>query len=240
MSRSFTKTAAGFAKQFALRGLAAAVVLAGLTASTVRAQDNSNDVIRPLTKQGSAAMIFHLNGLGNFGLSGPTIGPGVRSVDSAGGNSMVPGIGFKYFPTDDIAIRILLAFQGVESGKVDLPSGKYQRNSTGAGFGAEYHFRPLYSTSPYIGAQIAFFTENEKLTVNTTDVYNNKVTSFGVAALAGFDWFFTRGLALGGEMKLGFTSSSIVKKNPAGGNDEPTNTDIGIGTDGNVHLLVYF
>lgn len=240
----------------------AAACLILCTATLATAQDNA-DIIRPLTKSGSAAFVFTINGLGDFGLSGPVIGSSAMptvQVDTAGnivaftegGNVVMPGIGFKYFVTDDMALRFGLAFRAFEEGKEELdqramggPTGKVQRNTTGINFGAEYHFRPLFSTSPYLGAAISFLTDNWKNTFRSTTLFNWKSTSFGVSAIGGFNWFFTRGLAIGAEYGLGFTSTSTVIEHRDAGilkQDEPTNTDVGFGTNGggNIHLVVYF
>ncbi|HEX5316543.1 MAG TPA: hypothetical protein VFX22_07830, partial [Candidatus Kapabacteria bacterium] len=71
-------------------------------------------------------------------------------------------------------------------------------------------------------------------------------STFGVQALAGFDWFFTRGLCLGGEVSLGFasTSSSKTGSNEAGTASVTTTyqsvTTIALATGASVHLNVYF
>lgn len=256
MTRSFTKFAAACLLTFGL-------------ASVSTAQDNAP--IRPLTKSGSAAFVFSLSGLGDFGLSGPVIGssaiPEAFTIDSAGkvttvgttkgGNIVMPGVGFKFFVSDNMALRLGLAFRAFEEGKEEIdqtalggPRGKEQRNTTGINFGAEYHFRPLYSTSPYIGAAISFLTDNHKSVYtgagagNTTQ-FNWKSTSFGVQAIGGFNWFFTEGIALGAEYGVGFASTSTVIERTSLGitkQDEPTNTDVGIGTNGggNINFVVYF
>jgi len=251
MTRSITKFAA------------ACLVTLGL-ASASYAQ-NDNDIIRPITTSGSAAFLFSLNGLGDFNIGGPLVGStalpesinadGTTSATTTtGGSLVVPGMGFKFFVSENMALRVALAFRLYEDGKEDLGSsvvggpGKVQRNTTGINFGGEYHFRPLYSTSPYIGALISFVTDNHKRvyspTGGATQTTNLKSTSFGVGAVGGFNWFFTRGLAVGAEYGLGFTTTSTVvdlPQNP-GKTDEPVNTDVGLGIGGGgaVHLVVYF
>jgi hypothetical protein len=248
MTRSITKFAA------------ACLVTLGL-ASASHAQGDA-DIIRPITASGSAAFLFSLNGLGDFGFGGPIVGGTALSdqqinagqtVSNTGGNTMMPGVGAKFFVSDNTALRVSLAFRLYEDGKETIGNsttggpGKVQRNTTGINFGGEYHFRPLYSTSPYLGALISFVTDNFKRTYtpegSASLITNLKSTSFGVGAVVGFNWFFTRGLALGGEYTLGFTSTSSVFEFPGTTKqDEPTNTDVGMGVNGggSLQCIVYF
>jgi hypothetical protein len=247
MTRSITKFAA------------ACLVSLGL-ASVAQAQNADNDIIRPITQSGSAAFMFSLNGLGDFGFGGPIVGATsltdqqISAVGTTtGGNTVMPGVGAKFFVSDNTALRVALAFRLYEDGKEDVGNstiggpGKSQRNTTGINFGGEYHFRPLYSTSPYLGALVSFVTDNFKRTYTpaggSQSVTNLKSTSFGVGAVVGFNWFFTRGLALGGEYTLGFTSTSSVFEFPGQTkSDEPTNTDVGMGVNGggSLQFIVYF
>lgn len=248
MTRSITKFAA------------ACLVTLGL-ASASHAQGDA-DIIRPITASGSAAFMFSLNGLGDFGFGGPVVGAssitdqqiaaGTASTVT-GGSIVMPGVGAKFFVSDNTALRVALAFRLYEDGKENVGNstvggpGKVQRNTTGINFGGEYHFRPLYSTSPYLGALISFVTDNFKRTYTpdggSSLVTNLKSTSFGVGAVVGFNWFFTRGIALGGEYGLGFTSTSSVFEFPGQTKaDEPTNTDVGMGVNGggSLQFIVYF
>ncbi len=249
MTRSITKFAA------------ACLVTLGL-ASASQAQNADNDIIRPITQTGSAAFMFSLNGLGDFGFGGPIVGSTAltdgqiaagQAGQVTGGSAVMPGVGAKFFVSDNTALRVALAFRLYEDGKEEIGNstvggpGKVQRNTTGINFGGEYHFRPLYSTSPYLGALISFVTDNFKRTFTPTSgaqsITNLKSTSFGVGAVVGFNWFFTRGLALGGEYTLGFTSTSSVFEFPGQTKaDEPTNTDVGMGVNGggSLQFIVYF
>ena len=207
-----------------LRSLAVLAVVVGFTGSAF-AQDN-NDIIRPITKQGSAAFIMTINGLGTFGLSAPPLGPGLSNA----------GFGMKYFMADDVALRFLL---GLNMNTTSPDQGDDMKETGfGLGVGAEYHFRPLYSTSPYIGGQIGFQSSSSE---NMNGLDESSRTHLSIAALAGFNWFFTRGIAVGAEYSLGFTSTS-GSNTPAGGEaaDIPGTSMIGLAGVGNVNLVVYF
>ncbi len=231
MLRSFTKL------------VGTAVIVLGL-ASAAHAQTEA-DIIRPLTKAGSAAFMFTFGGFGTFNLGAPVIG----TVSSGTTNQTVSGAGMKYFFSDDLALRLAFAFGTNSSGADTLTGGKETNTNYGIGAAVEYHMRPLYSTSPYIGGGINFASASRTMTnkVGTAD-QDTKIsgTTFGVGIFAGFDWFFTRGIALGAEYGLGFatTSSSLTTPNGTSSTttDAPSSSSIGLGLNGaaSVHAVVYF
>jgi outer membrane protein W len=226
MSRSFTKFLVMF-------------VLAGGFALQALAQDDAN-IIRPITKSGSAAFVFNVTGLGAFGPAAQVIG--------TVGTQAVAGAGLKYYLSDDLAAKILLAFGTTDDG--DDPDSALNTTSMQFGIGAivEMHFGPLYSTSPYVGGGIKFANAS---TTNTQG--ENETVSSGsqitIMAVAGFDWFFTRGIAVGAEWGLGWTSSSTsTETNGQSSENDPSPSSIGLGMNsnagisgsGSVHAVVYF
>lgn len=214
-----------------LRSLAVLAVLVGFTSSSF-AQDD-NDIIRPITKQGSAAFLMTIGGLGTFNLASPPIGPGLSQS----------GFGFKYFLADDVALRVLLGI-GMNSttipGVGDADDVTQDTTAIGLGVGAEYHFRPLYSTSPYIGAQVGFVSVSSNNGLDGDQEVSMSQTHISVAAIAGFNWFFTRGIAVGGEYSLGFTGTTGTRTSGGEENDLNSNSMIGVSGVGSVNLVVYF
>ncbi len=224
MSRSFTKIVAfAFVLTFAF-GIA----------RTSFAQETDNSIIRPLTKSGSAAMIFELAGIGTFGFSGPNVGP----LNSA--------VGMKYFVADDMAIFVLAGFNSSsgDTTQASTISAKPSTTQFGIAAGIQAHMRPLYSTSPYVGGQISFGSSSYDNGGSGNNDFKRSSSSFGVAAIAGFDWFFTRGLCLGGQVALGFASTSASETGSETGTsttvDSQSNTTIALATSTSVHLNVYF
>jgi hypothetical protein len=223
MSRSLTK-------------FFAFILVAGFALSAF-AQDESN-IIRPITKSGSAAFVFNISGLGAFGPTAPPIG-------SVGGTFPVAGLGLKYYLSDDLAAKVLLAFATTDDGRDSLGT-----TSTAFGIGAtvEMHFGPLYSTSPYAGLGIRFASGSQTTDIGGTDTdAESSATQLSIMAVAGFDWFFTRGIAIGTEWGLGYTMTSTDDGVDA--TDEPSSSSIGIGMtnatgglsgSGSVHAVVYF
>jgi opacity protein-like surface antigen len=229
MSRFITKT------------FVALLIVAGIV-SVSRAQDEN--IIRPSTKAGSAAWVFSFGGLGTMSMGSMP----VASITRGDGNTVpVAGIGYKYYLADDMALRATLAFSTTSSGDEDptkSSTGKTTTTNFGIGVGIEMHTRAVYSTSPYFGAQIAFgsASSDNKITPSggTSTEKKSSGSSFGIGVLAGFDWYFTRGIAVGAEYMLGFTSASSSVTTNSTTTDLPSATTIGISNGGNVHLVVHF
>ncbi|MEI8133943.1 MAG: hypothetical protein WCH46_02550 [bacterium] len=211
------------------------MVIAGF-ATVSLAQDEAN-MPKPNTKAGSAAWMFTVNGLGDFGLNGFGLGPN---------GFPVVGAGWKWYFSDDMAIRAMLGLATNSSGDADVTKSTNGKNSTtafGLAVAVEMHTHTVYSTSPYFGAQLMFSsgsTTNTKTVSNTSTETKSSAGLFGIGALAGFDWYFTRGLAVGAEYMLGFSSASASSTSAGTTTDAPSSTSIGINYGGNVHLVVHF
>jgi outer membrane protein W len=221
MSRFFTKLALSV------------LIIVGFT-SVSFAQDDAN-MARPNTKAGSAAWMFEIAGLGSFGLSGFTI------ANNFGG---IPAAGWKYYISDDMALRALLGFSTASSG-ADTIAPNFHNSSTvfGIAVGIELHTHAVYSTSPYFGAQVSFGTGSNDQTIKNGTETKTSGSSLGIGVLVGFDWYFTKGIAIGGEYMFGFsTASGSTTTTPNAGSaktvDSPSSTNIGI-SSGNVHLIVH-
>jgi hypothetical protein len=232
MARSFTKIVAfAFVLTFVF-GMA----------RTSRAQDANKDVIQPITKAGSAAMIFELSGIGTFGIGGP----GILGFPSS-------AVGMKYFMSDGMALFVLAGFNTTSGSPTnpDSMSAKPSTTTLGIAAGIQDHFRPLNSTSPYVGGMVSFASGPISGSPSDNGASGNldektSSSTFGVQALAGFDWYFTNGLCLGGEVSLGFasTSNSVTGPNEGATASVTTKfqsvTTIALATGASVHLDVFF
>jgi len=215
------------------------LIVVGFTSISF-AQDDAN-MAHPNTKAGSAAWMFEVAGLGAFGMNGFTI-PDNSTV------LPVMAAGWKWYFSDDMALRAMLGFNTSSSGDEDptkSSTGKTTTTAFGIGVGVEMHTHPVYSTSPYFGAQLTFGSgsSDNKVTPSggTTSETKSSASSFGIGVLAGFDWYFTRGIAVGAEYMLGFSSNS--SSSTAGGKttDAPSSSNIGISINGaNLHAVVHF
>ncbi len=210
-------------------------------AGNAAAQGGDEKIIRPITKQGSAAFMFTMQGWDYFGLNS---NPLAEALSNA-------GFGMKYFMSDNLALRILVA---ILMRTTAPPEGDDATiNGFGVGVGAEYHFPPLYSTSPYIGAQLGFESESSENQGGNTEAAmqsasstfpskESSETAISFHVLAGFNWFCTEAIAIGAEYSLGLTTRS-GSFTPVSGSEEqdmPSTTSIGFGGTGAVNLAVYF
>ena len=208
------------------------LMVAGL-ATVSLAQDN-DDMARPLTKSGSMAFMFNLGGIGTFGLSPQAIG----SVNMGTTGGTVTGAGVKWYIADNQAIKILLGLSMSDDGNDASQTTNVSSSMIGIGAQYEYHFGPLYSTSPYIGGGISFASGS---TTNKTSAAETSQsgTNINIGAVGGFDWYFTKGLALGAQYMLGYSMNSM-SSDPAPASDYPTSSTIGISGGGSVHILAHF
>lgn len=155
------------------------------------------------------------------------------------------GAGFRYFFTNEIAVGFGFNF-GSGSTEQEFPNGDVTETSStslGVSVDGNYHLKPLYSVSPYIGLNVNFgsFSSNVRETDDgTTTETDYSGSGFGAGINFGFDWFFTEGLSLGGKYTLGFRSLS--KPDAETGNvtvEGLSSSNFGIGT-ASVILNVHF
>jgi opacity protein-like surface antigen len=173
----------------------------------------------------------------------------IVTVNQGGTSTIgVVGAGYKYYLSDDMALRAMLGFSTSSDGDEAKTGGKTTNTNYGIAVGVEMHTHAVYSTSPYFGAQLGFggaSYDNKTTQGSVTSETKNSGTTFGIGVLAGFDWYFTHGLAVGAEYMLGFQSMSASKTTTdATGTstttDLPSSSSIGISNAGNVHLVVHF
>lgn len=225
--------------------LIAGLVLLSFVSNSFGQDDNG---IKPITKSGSAAFIFSLSGFGTFGLDGPVLS-GVGAGDSNNSNGYVFHTGAKCYIADELALRLLLSLSMDDNGSDDAPE---KSTEIGIGVGIEHHLPAVYAISPYIGGEITFVSSSittqifEDITNQTQQpqATGTEISGTGIviAAIAGFDWFPWKALALGAEYSLGFQTSSGTSKDLLTGTETElgTQTAIGFGGAANIHAIVYF
>lgn len=220
--------------------LFASTILLGISFSF--AQVNSGyDGPKPEVTQGAKSFVFRYTPFqSNFD---PAYVSTVSVYNAA--NMDLFGAGFRYFFTNEIAVGVGLNL-GTSSSTQEFANGdKTETSSTNFGIGvdANYHFKPLYSVSPYVGLNINIgsYSSNLKETEGgTTTEIDYSGSGFGAGINFGFDWFFTEGISLGGKYTLGFRS--LGKPDQKTGNvtiEGPSSSSIGIGTASvilNVHI----
>ncbi len=169
------------------------------------------------TKAGTKAMVFQFSGLSDLGLG-----------------RYSGGVGLRYYMSDDMALR-----PGVQIGyskfkdKSDDPEVETTMMNVGANITVEKHFTGGKSISPYVGAQVGVAYGQDKDTAGDVEV-KDKLMSFGVGGVLGFEWGFTESLTLGGEYNLGLRIASHKVEATTDSTTETTTDEsgmsLGIGT----------
>lgn len=206
------------------------------------AQVNSNyDGPKPEVRQGSKSFIFMYTPFQS------NLNPvRISTVSDYPDDSIdLFGAGFRYFITNEIALGLGLNF-GTASSELVFPNNDKEEvsaTSFGVALDANYHFKPLYSVSPYVGINVNFgsysvtFDETVEGTTESTEFTGS---GFGAGLNFGFDWYFTEGLSLGGRYTLGF--QSLAKPEAKSGSvtvEGASATSFGIGSASvilNVHI----
>jgi hypothetical protein len=155
------------------------------------------------------------------------------------------GAGFRYFFTYQIAVVLGLNF-GTGSTSQEFQNGDKAETSSstfGLSVDGNYHLKPLYSVSPYVGVNLNFgnYSSTVELTEGgTTTKTEFSGSGFGFGINFGFDWYFTEGLSLGGKYTLGY--QSLGKPEEKSGNttvEGQSSSSFGVGSASvilNVHL----
>lgn len=178
------------------------------------------DGTRPEVYQGSKNFVFFYSPFVSSNLSGamagsytvPVMTGGMVDSSQLSVNSLV-GIGFQYYVSPQIALAFGLHFGNYSSEPTATgligPGNSYKTSGTTFGLSVDgnYHFKSLYSVSPYLGLNVNFGTGSStvEFTDGKTEVSGN---SIGFGANFGFDWYFTPGLSLGGKYTLGMQMNS--------------------------------
>jgi len=142
----------------------------------------------PNTGMGAKQLVFEFNGLSTLGLQ------------PYGG-----GFGFRYFYADDTAIRGSLNFAYMK----DEMGDDYEETQTkiGATVVWEKYMAAIASVAPYMGIGVGYYyTKWEEPYTGTFAEMMEEITANNlmVALVAGFQWYFTEAISLGGEYRLSY------------------------------------
>jgi hypothetical protein len=137
----------------------------------------------PDTDEESMQLMFEFNGLGQLGL------------DTYGG-----GLGLRYFIDNDGLAGRLSLNAGYRTDEED--GDKTTRSLIGGSFIIEKFLNPQSSVSPFVGIGVAYFYSTEKEPTDEGEL-EVKTSTIEVPLVAGFQWWFTDALALGGEYRWG-------------------------------------
>ncbi|MGD9402827.1 MAG: hypothetical protein PVF95_11225 [bacterium] len=136
----------------------------------------------PDTDDESLQMLFEFNGLSSMGL-----------------DVYAGGLGLRYFIDDEgLACRFSLN-AGYRTDEED--SDKHTVSLIGGSILIEKFFESVSSVAPYVGIGFAGFYHSEKWPTEEGERKTNK-TFLEIPGVAGFQWWFTDALAVGGEYRL--------------------------------------
>ncbi|MBC8145582.1 MAG: outer membrane beta-barrel protein [bacterium] len=183
----------------------------------------TNAPVTPKSASGDFGLLFDLGGLANLALNGFN-GPGGDTSDFGA------GFGAKYFIADNVAIRLAIALRSLST---DKPVGadptefvdKFSSFSTAITPSVTYNVVKSGGVAGYIGGQLSFGTRSSSSTFADTSRAKTdaSMSSIGVGAIIGAEWFPWSNISLSGEYVLGFATSS-------------TESDIQTGSAPSVHF----
>jgi opacity protein-like surface antigen len=194
-----------------------------LVASTVMAQDTT-----PKTKEGDHAFLFQFSGLSNLNA-----------------NNYLGGAGIRWYFDDMMALRV-----GVNFGTTSAPTPGYNPNAspqtlnektTNSSYGINVGLQKDFATSgavvAYYGAQVSWL--GTSLGSQTVSGSSTTQSTFGVAVLAGVEWFPWANVSLSPEYQLGFTSTGAPSVSGAS-YTPPATTSFNLASTGFLTLSFYF
>ncbi|HVK37343.1 MAG TPA: hypothetical protein VNA88_02340 [Candidatus Kapabacteria bacterium] len=206
-----------------------------LFCATATAQEHS-----PRTAEGDRALLFSINGFGDFGVRGAvaaTVGASAVGDSGIGGATPIYGIGAKYFVAPRTALRASFGL-GVSTRASDSGGGGGASSMALAIAPAlEYHVVQSGPLTGYVGGFASYATRSSGSGGETSE-YSTAATSISIGAMLGVEFFAWSVLSLGAEYQLGarFNSSSTTSAGTT--TDAPGTTEVGIGTVA-VRLGVY-
>jgi opacity protein-like surface antigen len=178
----------------------------------------------PQTSVGTKQLVFQFTGLSELGLSsyqfsslGSIVGYVMDDYDFIDLYDMPlygGGIGFRYFFGEGMAVRPGVNISHA-SAKIDYvgtdEDPKATINNLAFSLVIERHLPPVHSISPYIGAGVGYDRYSLEVEPFDTMADKGKVTfsSVDVKGVAGFQWYFTDGLSLGGEYLGAFSMGKM-------------------------------
>ncbi|MCB9263086.1 MAG: hypothetical protein H6607_11990 [Flavobacteriales bacterium] len=135
---------------------------------------------------------------------------------------------FRYFLSDNMVARLDLSINSTSatSNFKEFPdgtgtAGSYMAKASGfgVGLGIENHFSGNNRFSPFVGAQLGFSSgsfstegsnsDGSTYMANYSSTSSMKVSSFGIAALLGADYWVGNSFYLGTQLGFGFTAATV-------------------------------
>lgn len=201
-----------------MKKLFVSLMLVFLVSSFSFAQINKGwDGTKPEVYKGSKNFVFMYSPFVSANLGSANAGAYSNFVDTANLTvSSLYGVGFQYYVTPEIALALGFNF-GTNSWEPTWAGSTVKASGTSFGLSLDgnYHFKSLYSVSPYFGLNVNFGSNSSSYEVtsgSTTSKWETSGSSIGIGLNFGFDWYFTPGLSLGGKYTLGTRMDSAPEQ----------------------------
>ncbi len=206
------------------------LVMSLFVVSASFAQINKNwDGTKPEVYKGSKNFVFLYSPFVSGSLGSAPASSHSNFVDTLNATaSSLFGVGFQYYVSNEIALALGVNF-GSSSWEPKLAGQTAKSSGTtfGVSVDGNYHFKSLYSVSPYLGLNVNIgSTSNTYEATSGTNTYTQKSTgsAIGFGLNFGFDWYFTPGLSLGGKYTLGMVMNGAPEQTITSGATTTTYT----------------
>ncbi|HOT97278.1 MAG TPA: outer membrane beta-barrel protein [bacterium] len=198
------------------------------------------DKLQPKTQAGDKALLFTINGLGDFGVGGAPAGMLVWDSEDGVEMTHYQGLGFKTFLSDGIALRVGLCYasQGLTT---ETDDGDQERNSSVLSIqpAIEYHLYQAEAVSIYTGGGLYFAKSTMTHKAPDTEDQTYSMSSLGFAGLIGAEFYPWKSVSLAAEYQIGYASGSSTYDDGTDKVDGPKAHMMGINTLG-VTLGIHF
>ena len=183
-----------------------------------------------MTKAGTWALNFTMNGFGDFGVGGF---PASSITDANGDVLTLYGFGGSYFLSDDMALRAGVAFNNTN---FNTKTTGGETDETFMGYGVSpallWYFGGEGPVAAYWGPQVMFgsFSNETEFTPTSGTGTSTKqtATQFGVGLVMGAQWWAWDQIAFNAEYVLGYNSATSDVESAGTTTDGPTITSFGI------------
>jgi opacity protein-like surface antigen len=185
------------------------------------------------TSEGDRALLFSINGFGDFGVRGTVAGNlgSISAGDSAfDASTPVYGIGAKYFIAPRTALRLALGF-GIFS------QGDGTGGIAGAGASAlaispaiELHLVQSGAITGYVGGFASLAIRSSTNGAEATAEVSRSATTVSLGVMLGVEFFPWNGISFGAEYQLGANFNSFSSTTNGESVDLPGTVEVGIGT----------
>jgi len=155
---------------------------------------------------GTMSLMFSFGGAGLIGghfLAGAPADPDEDDeyMEPMNGLGAAYGAGGRYYINEQLAVRASLALQNTSR---DFEGAESSFFKLGLGGGVQYHLITTGKVSLYAGGLLGFYMG----TIEEEGQTDTDITGFGLYGVLGAEYYINRGLSIGAEYMLGFTSTS--------------------------------